>query len=189
MRTAACLALALAFLGCEDDDDATCGDPLYLGDATDEVWFTMVDGDDDAIADSPNAPVLTDPAAGGPLSASGEGLRVAWTSPIAVQWKTPHGVRQSGEGGGWLSLFEGTAWAHLPPVTGDVYWVRLTVPGRACAIEAITTDLEWSLDAGSWDAVRSGSSVQIDLTSAYLNENRIHEGPYRAAPRTVPISP
>jgi hypothetical protein len=81
-----------------------------------------------------------------------------------------------------------SAEAHLPPFTGDIYWVQVKVPGRECPVEMLTSNLEWPLDAATWDTLRGamGQDLSIQVTSAYLVENRLREGPYRlAAPRTV----
>lgn len=180
---------------CGGDDDPSCGEPTYFGDASDEVWRTMVDADHHAVDGDPSAPALVEPDDGAEVSAADDGLRISWTSPIAALGPTRRRSAPGLHDPSWLeavgALVEGTAWAHLPPVTGDVYWVRLTIPGRACAVEAMTTDLEWTVAGADWDAVKAakGQTVQIDLTSAYLNENRITEGPYRAPSRSVTIAP
>lgn len=189
--------LHLMGLGCGDDDDGACPEPVYGGDASDEAWRTMVDGDDLAETGGPNAPVVTEPAEGDDVSASSASLTITWASAIArLDPSAPGGSSPGPSVPGWLEevrgLFEGTAWAHLPPVTGDIYWVRIGVPGRACLVEGVTTELQWEVTGAAWEALGSatGQSITIDVTSAYLTENRIIEGPYRAAePRTVTIVP
>jgi len=192
-----CLAL-LVLSGCDGDDDSGCPEPVYEGDASDEAWRTMVDGDDLAQVGSANAPDVTAPAEGAEVSAAADGLPISWDSAIArISLPARRPIRtRPGEAPGLLedvrALFEGTAWAHLPPVTGDIYWIRIQVPGRECAVQGITTELGWEVTGAAWEAVRaaSGQSVTIDVTSAYLTENRITEGPYRPAePRTVTIGP
>ena len=199
LRLGSFAPLALLSFGlwhCGDDDPSECPEPAYGGDATDEAWRTMVDGDDRAIVGDEHAPALTEPAEAAEVSAAGTSLRIVWASPIARARRVPRGPRRAVPAPAWPaglgSLLEGTAWAHLPPVTGDIYWLRLTVPGRVCPLEAVTTQLEWVVSGDAWQDVRAavGQTVTIDLTSAYLNENRITEGPYRpSALRAVSVVP
>lgn len=179
--------------GCGDDDGA-CGEPAYEGEATDEAWRTMVDGYADATAGA-DAPAITTPADDADVPADGEGLDVAWDSTISLAPSIPRAPRRAAPAPGLLdragALFEGTAWAHEPPITGDVYFVRITVPGAACPVEVLTTNLSCSIDGAGWDEIRAATGpVTIDVTSAYLTENRITEGPFRAStPTTVTIAP
>ncbi|MFP2931617.1 hypothetical protein ACLESO_41815, partial [Pyxidicoccus sp. 3LG] len=89
----------------------------------------------------------------------------------------------------WLgNLVLPTAEAHLPPFTGDLYWVQVTVPGRTCPVEMLTSNLEWQLDAATWETLRGAvdQDLSIQVTSAYLVQNRLREGPFRLAqPLTV----
>ncbi len=85
-------------------------------------------------------------------------------------------------------FFVGTARAHLPPITGDVYFVELSVAGLDCPVaRGLTTDESWTLSAAEWEAVKAhvGVPIQMDVTSAYLTENRVTEGPYRPTASTV----
>jgi hypothetical protein len=189
----ACFA-AGTVTACGDDEDP-CGEPVYGGIASDEAWRTMIDGDDGTQVGDADAPVVTSPAADAEVSAATGSLVIAWESPIATA-PGPRRRFRMAAAPGWLertaALFEGTAWAHLPPVTGDIYWIRITVPGRECTVEGLTTTLSWEVTGDAWDAVRAttGQSVSIDVTSAYLSENRITEGPFRPAqPRVVTIVP
>jgi hypothetical protein len=80
-----------------------------------------------------------------------------------------------------------TAEAHLPPYTGDIYLVQVTVPGRECPVQVLTSELSWQIDEASWAimAGAGGQALSVQITSAYLQENRLKEGPYRmATPRT-----
>lgn len=203
MRRITSLILPVTFLlpswgalGCGDDDDEPCAEPTYAGDASDEAWRTMVDGEDAVTVGDEHAPTITSPAEGATVSAGDVSLLVSWDSPIARGPAPRRSAVRVAAAPAWLdglsALVEGTAWAHLPPVTGDVYWVRITVPGQACAIEAVTTELSWQVDGAAWESLQgaAGETASIDVMSAYLTENRITEGPYRpAAPRTVTIGP
>jgi hypothetical protein len=88
----------------------------------------------------------------------------------------------------WLgNLLVPTAEAHLAPFTGDLYWVQVQVPGRQCPLEVLTSDLEWQLDEGTWTTLRdaAGKDLTVQVTSAYLVQNRITEGPYQLASPTA----
>jgi hypothetical protein len=191
--SAALLALAP---GCDNEDPAPeCGEPLYGGDATDEAWRTLVDAKDQQ-ANSSQAVTLTSPTQGQTYSTTDAPPTFQWTSPLAsfVPGPGPEGAparpRESGRSLlAWLgNLVLPSAEAHLPPFTGDIYWVQVTVPGRACPVEMLTSHLEWPLDAATWDTLRGAvdQDLSIQVTSAYLVQNRLREGPYRlATPRTV----
>ena len=193
--SAALLALAPA---CgKDDPDTECGEPLYGGNATDEAWRSLVDAKDKA-TDSSQAVTLDSPAEGQSYVTTEAPPTWRWTSPLAsyVPGSEPftpsHPSRPRDEGRSllaWLgNLVLPSAEAHLPPFTGDIYWVQVTVPGRECPVELLTSNLEWQLDAATWDTLRGAvdQDLSIQVTSAYLVENRLREGPYRlAAPRTV----
>ena len=75
-----------------------------------------------------------------------------------------------------------SAWAHLPPVNGPIYWVRITVPQRACKIELLTTKTSWTPPADAW-ALLTGTDVvnkplSVDAFSTYMQDNRVTVGPY-----------
>lgn len=194
--SAALLALAPA---CDNDEPEAdeCGEPLYGGDATDEAWRSLVDAKDKATA-SAEAVTLESPTEGQAYIGTDAPPTWRWTSPIASLTPgaaplTPSPqVRPRDEGRSvlaWLgNLILPSAEAHLPPFTGDIYWVQVTVPGRTCPVEMLTSNLEWQLDAATWDTLRGaiGQDLSIQVTSAYLVENRLREGPYKlATPRTV----
>jgi hypothetical protein len=65
--------------------------------------------------------------------------------------------------------------------------VQVTVAGRECPVQVLTSELSWQIDEDSW-AIMAGAKDQplsIQITSAYLQDNRLKEGPYRmATPRT-----
>ena len=193
---AALLALAPACDG--DSSDTECGEPLYGGDATDEAWRTLVDAKDRA-ADSAQAVTLESPTAGQSYSTIDAPPTWRWTSPLA-SWLPGSGPvvpaspqarpRDTGRSVlAWLGhLVLPSAEAHLPPFTGDIYWVQVTVPGRQCPVELLTSNLEWQLDAATWETLRGAvdQDLTVQVTSAYLVQNRLREGPYRLeAPRTI----
>ncbi|WP_049872434.1 hypothetical protein [Myxococcus hansupus] len=175
---------------CDSGDNAPiedpCGEPLYGGEATDEAWRTFVDaqGRPD---DSSHAVTLTEPSPGQMYSLTDAPPTWRWSSPLAS--RAPAGEHGERSMLAWLGhLLLPSAQAHLPPVTGDFYWVQVTVPGRRCPVELLTSDLEWHLDTATWDTLRaaSGPELRVQVTSAYLVQNRLREGPYRMdSPRTI----
>lgn len=195
--SAALLALAPACNDEETEADA-CGEPLYGGEATDEAWRAMVDAKSKA-AVSDQAVTLVSPTEGQSYSTTGETPPTwQWTSPIAswvpgsapsVPASLPARPREGRSVLAWLgNLVLPSAEAHLPPFTGDLYQVQVTVPGRKCPVELLTSNLEWTLDAATWDTLRGAvdQDVSIQVLSAYLVENRLREGPYKlATPRTI----
>jgi hypothetical protein len=196
--SAALLALAP---GCDNDDPkSACGEPLYGGDATDEAWRSLVDAKERPV-DSSQAVTLEAPAQGQTYSSTDAPPTWRWTSPLASRLPglEPTGApstpsRPRDENRSLLArlghLLLPSAEAHLPPFTGDIYWVQVTVPGRACPVELLTSRLEWPLDAATWDTLRGAvdQDLSVQVTSAYLAQNRLREGPYRLeAPRTLRV--
>ncbi|WP_224362747.1 hypothetical protein [Hyalangium versicolor] len=174
----------------EEEEPSKCGDPLYGGSATDEAWMTMVDAQKKP-QDSSRAVTVTSPSAGATLASNASPPLISWTSPLraSLDRDTPGRLarafpRQKRGPLAWLGeLLVPTAEAHLPPYTGDIYLVQVTVPGRECPLEVLTSDLSWQMDAASWTAVAgaNGQDLSLQITSAYLQENRLKEGPYRLA--------
>ncbi|QDE71842.1 hypothetical protein BHS09_35370 [Myxococcus xanthus] len=197
-RWAPCAA-ALLVLGtaCDGEDaprDEACGEPLYGGDATDEAWRTFVDAQGRP-TDSSQAVTLESPVPGQTYALDAAPPTWRWTSPLA-SWLPSHAPRTPARPRetprammAWLgNLLLPSAQAHLPPVTGDFYWVQVTVPGRRCPVELLTSNMEWQLDAATWDVLRaaSGQDLRVQVTSAYLVQNRLREGPYRLeSPHTI----
>ncbi|WP_240358544.1 hypothetical protein [Myxococcus vastator] len=192
---AALLALGTACDGGEDAPPVeACGEPLYSGDATDEAWRTFVDAQGRP-TDSSMAVTLESPVQGQAYASDAAPPTWRWFSPLASRLPshaplTPVRPRETPRAMlAWLGdLLLPSAQAHLPSVTGDFYWVQVTVPGRRCPVELLTSDMEWRLDAATWDTLRaaSGQDLRVQVTSAYLVQNRLREGPYRLeSPRTV----
>ncbi|MFL5348936.1 MAG: hypothetical protein ACJ8AT_29405 [Hyalangium sp.] len=191
---ASALLLLSTACGKAEEPTSKCGEPLYGGSATDEAWMTMVDSQTKPM-DSSRAVTVMSPAEGETLAASSPPPQLSWTSPLraSLERDTPSRLarasRRSSRGPlAWLEeLLVPTAEAHLPPFTGDIYLVQLTVPGSECPIEVLTSELSWQMDAASWNQVAgaNGQNLSLQVTSAYLQENRLKEGPYRLeTPRT-----
>jgi hypothetical protein len=172
----------------KDEETPKCGEPLYGGSATDEAWMTMVDAQGKPM-DSSRAVTVMTPAEGEAIAASAMPPRISWTSPLRASLERDTSgrlarafPRPSRGPLAWLGeLLVPTAEAHLPPYTGDIYLVQLTVPGRECPLEVLTSELSWQMDAASWNTVAgaNGQDLSLQITSAYLQENRLKEGPYR----------
>ncbi|WP_254380198.1 hypothetical protein [Corallococcus exiguus] len=190
--TAAVALLALS--ACNGDDtepQATeCEEPLYAGGATDEAWRTLVDARNQP-QDSSRAVTLTSPESQQEYWTDQSAPLWQWTSPLRASLERPGRTSPLLEGRpreskrsvlAWLgNLVLPTAEAHLPPYTGDLYWVKVHVAGRECPIvQVLTSELQWQLDDGSWQTVKdsAGKALSVQVVSAYLVQNRITEGPY-----------
>jgi hypothetical protein len=188
------IAALLVAAGCGGGSTG-CGEPVYAAGATDEAWRTMVDGESSATAGDAHAPSFTTPSEGQAFASSDGAPVFAWTSPIALSGPGATRFVATAQRSRWdrlLGLFIGTAEAHLPPVTGDIYFIHIHAPGRDCSYDVLTTDLSWQVDDAGWAAMAgaAGQTLSIDITSAYLTENRITEGPYQpASPRTFSVAP
>ncbi|ADO68565.1 hypothetical protein [Stigmatella aurantiaca] len=188
-----CASALLLASGCGEDETNECGEPLYGGSATDEAWMTMVDAAKKQ-KNSSQAVTLDTPSEGQSFAADAAPPRFSWTPPISSRtsaapsrYALAHPRRSPGPLA-WLGeLLLPTAEAHLPPYTGYIYLVQVTVPGRQCPLEVLTSELSWQVDAESWKTMgtAAGKDLSMQVMSAYLLENRLTEGPYlQEAPRT-----
>lgn len=164
------LLVGLFLLGaaaCGHSASDACGQPEYGGKASDEAWLSMVDGEARTVADDAKAAAFTTPA---------EGAAVPSATPAAFNW-TGGAVASSNK-------------PHLPPVTGAIYYIKVTIPGRVCPLRALTTTTTWTPSAASWAIIAAATgTVSASIQSAYLRENRITEGPYRpTADRTFTLT-
>lgn len=184
-------ALLLFTAACgKDEEEPKCGAPLYGGSATDEAWMTMVDAQKKS-ADSSRAVTVTWPHEGEYHSLNNPPPAITWTSPLRASLvrDTPGKLAQASPQRSrgvlsWLGeLLIPTAEAHLPPYTGDIYWVQISVPGRECPVEMLTSELSWQLDADTWSPLSEPTTqgLSLQITSAYLQENRLKEGPFKMA--------
>jgi len=195
LSTACVAALALSLSAC-DSGSSECGEPLYGGKATDEAWRAMVDARAKA-PDSSRAVTLLSPTEGEVYSANAAPPRWEWTSPLSasLQRSAPGALasaapRSTRSLGAWLGeLLLPTAHAHLPPYTGELYWVEVSTPGARCPVaQMLTSDLSWQLDATSWADLgkHANMDLTVQVTSAYLKDNLVTEGPFQlATPRTI----
>jgi hypothetical protein len=189
-----CASSLLLTAACGKDEEPKCGEPLYGGSASDEAWMTMVDAQSKP-TDASRAVTLMSPTEGETFAASAAPPRFSWTSPLraSLEQDTPsrYAVARPRPSRGVLSwvaeLLVPTAEAHLPPFTGDIYFVEVSIPGRECPLQVLTSELSWQVDAASWSTLGevAGQDLRLQVTSAYLQDNRIKEGPYRLeTPRT-----
>lgn len=167
-----------------------CPEPQYEGKASDEAHLTMVDAESRATADAMKAPVLT--TTDGAQLPGDPAPTFRWSSSIASL--SPRGGEGRGEGRPapwWRGLLISEAAAHLPPITGVVYWLKFSVPGEKCPVELVTTGTEWTPAAAVWATLKKGSGARsITGQAAYLTENRITEGPFKMpAAVTFTVSP
>jgi hypothetical protein len=181
-------ALALGVTACSGG--SSCPEPFYDGKGTDEAWRTMQDGQARATKNDAKAVTVFFPAAGEKIS-SATAPTFTWSTPLTASNlrlppRSPSILSRAGE------LLYSTAWAHLPPVTGPVHLLRMTVPGRACAIELVTTRVEWIPNAEAWTQLKAtaGKTVTFEVFSAYMQETRITEGPFHfTTPLTFSVAP
>lgn len=193
LSTACVAALALATSACDKDTASQCDEPLYAGKATDEAWHALVDVQSRPI-DSSRAVNLLSPSEGQVYAADATPPTWEWTSPLRASLVRPQqgalaqrpAPRHSRSFGAWLGeLLVPTAHAHLPPYTGDIYWVQVSTPGSKCPVaQVLTSDLSWQLDANTWAELgkNAGQDLTVQVMSAYLVENGVTEGPYRLDP-------
>jgi hypothetical protein len=187
-------SLLLLTAGCGKDEEPRCGEPLYGGSASDEAWRTMVDAQSRP-TDASRAVTLMSPTEGETFTASAAPPRFSWTSPLRAsleqstqsRYAQAHPRPSRGVLSWVAELLVPTAEAHLPPYTGDIYFLEISVPGRECPLQVLTSELAWQVDAESWTAMgeAAGQDLRLQVTSAYLQDNRLKEGPYRLeTPRT-----
>jgi hypothetical protein len=181
-------ALLFALCGCGAPKDDPCGEPDYVGGATDEAWRSLVDASGRVVVDGTKGVTVTTPTEGQQLDA-GQAAQFAWTSPLALlapPARAPFPRQRSLLA--WLSdLLVSQAYAHGTPLTGDGHLLTFTIPHRTCPLRVLTTELSWQADSAARAALKEaqGETVSLEVTSAYFSANRITEGPYRpVAPRT-----
>jgi hypothetical protein len=180
-------------LGCEQE--CATLEPAYAGAASDEAWRVMLDARADADSGT-DAATFTVPTADGPLAADTEAT-FAWTSPLKVASALPLDPKLLQPRRHHTPLFERlatvvfpVAHAHLPPITSDIYFLEVDVPGRTCPVSALTTELSFTFPSSDWEAIAAATSPPTArLLSAFLTENRVTEGAFVAEPVTFTVEP
>ena len=186
-----CLAISLlALAGCgprPGPNNVECPKPIFAGRAVHEVWDTLVDAEDRTTVDHPRSPTIVDPTDGQSFSA-GTLPAFRWSSPLRADAGRGAPDRRLARAEPRRSLWDtisgaliGSAWAHGAPVTGDVYALKFTIPGQECPVNVVTTDLEWIATAEAAELLRAtnGDPSRVQITGAYVRDNRLEEGPYR----------
>ncbi len=199
LSTACVAALALATSACEPDS-ADCGEPIYAGRSTDEAWRALVDVKQQPL-DSSRAVELLSPTENQQYLPDDNPPLWEWNSPLrASLQRTGQGMlalqaapRPSRSFTAWLGeLLVPTAHAHLPPYTGDIYWLEISAGGKCPVAQVLTSELSWQMDGTTWAELgkHAGKDLTVQVMSAYLVQNRVTEGPFRLAePRTFRRSP
>ncbi|MDY7229863.1 hypothetical protein [Hyalangium rubrum] len=181
-------SVLLLATACGKDEESQCGEPLYGGSASDETWMTMTDALKKEM-DSSKAVTVTSPAEWEAFAADAPPPLFSWTSPLRASLERDTQSRYAQARPrvsrgvlAWLGeLLVPTAEAHLPPYTGDIYLVEVGVANRQCPLQVLTTELSWQVDEASWRLMGEGGGQDLSLrvTSAYMQDNRLKEGPYR----------
>lgn len=194
LSTACVAALALATSAC-DPDTTDCGEPIYAGRSTDEAWRALVDVKQRPL-DSSRAVNLLSPSEGEVYPAGATPPTWEWSSPLRASLQRPGqgalalraAPRSSRSFTAWLGdLLVPTAHAHLPPYTGDLYWLEISAGGECPVAQVLTSELSWQMDTTTWAELgkHAGKDLTVQVMSAYLVQNRVTEGPFRLAePRT-----
>ncbi|MCY1082672.1 hypothetical protein [Archangium lansingense] len=194
LSTACVTALALATSAC-DPAPADCGEPIYAGKSTDEAWRALVDVKQRPL-DASRAVDLLSPSEDQVYPADATPPAWEWTSPLRASLQRPSqgmlalqtAPRPSRSFTAWLGdLLMPTAHAHLPPYTGDLYWLEISAGGECPVAQVLTSELSWQMDPTTWAELgkHAGKDLTVQVMSAYLVQNRVTEGPFRLAePRT-----
>jgi hypothetical protein len=200
----ACSAMLVVSLGaCTGAEERfPCGEPAYVADASDEVFVALLDAEDNLVVDANRTSTLTVPA-GGAIDDAAAAPLLSWQSSLVAvhdvatsrpahpsfQRRSVSDVQRA-----WASLTSlivPSAHAHLPPVTGDVHWVRIHAAGQGTAcpmLQGLSTTTDWQLDDDSWATWKAATGAyEVTITSAYVVDNRITEGPFRSSPVVVNI--
>ena len=173
--------------GC--DPDCNTLEPAYGGSASDEGWRVIVDARGLAVeGGDASSPVF--PAAGTEIRRNDGPQALRWESPLQSAALLPPPAPFMRNRRSEAGLFDmvsqmvfPSAHAHLPPITSDVHFVEIDIPGRACPVSALTSEQSFLFDEATWDEVIDNPGERtLRILSAFLTENRITEGPFLAAP-------
>lgn len=159
---------------------------VYAGAASDEAIERVWDRRCDAEAID-GAATLVSPAEGEAVPAT-RAPTLRWEQALAaapVRTQT----RQGGTGPSFPTISFGVqpAWAHLPPVTGWVYLVELRPASGGESAWLFTDQLSWTPDAVMWGRLLGAGTLTVRITSAYLNQNVVDEGPWLGQERSFRI--
>lgn len=181
MRRTTLLCPTLLALAC---GSAPCPEPSYQGAGSDEAWLSLLDAEAKATVDPAKSVAFTTPKDGATLGTA-EAPVFAWSSSLVASRGalpapafTPPSAWERAR-----ALLLPSAWAHLPPVTGPIFFVRIRVPGRSCPVELISTLKSWQLGEEAFGILKgsAGKELTVEALSAYLVQNRVTEGPFKVA--------
>jgi hypothetical protein len=153
-------------------DDCTVEPPSY-----DEAFLALLDAQAREMVDEANAPAVISPR-------EGEAVSLA-AGPPTLRW-SERGATTIVPGGAAKGVKR-----HGCIVSGNVFWLRLRI-GSAEPVHILNLDAAWTVDATTWSKLMAaqGQTVTLEIIRAYLNQNRLLEGPFRApSPRTFQIGP
>lgn len=157
-----------------------CPEPVYEGKASDEAYLSVLDAESRAQVDPSKAAVFSAPTVGQHF-ASAEPPTLRWSSALMARRAPPPLQQPTQPRPGAFDWLYASAWAHLAPVNGAIYWLRFSLNGEQCpALAVLTTRTEYTATIAAW-APLAGHSVSLTGLSAYLVENRITEGPFTPA--------
>ena len=190
-------AETLSDLGAADPTQL-CGRPAYGGQASDESLISMVDAEARLETEASMAANIMTPTEGEVFQSSDSAPEISWESPIASRINCGGSARYAVLGGApsFLerveSLFVSKALAHCPPLNGDLYFLKFSIPGEPCTHSVLTTEESWQIDDKLWAtmAAAGGAPITLSIMSAYLMDNRVVEGPYLPeSKRTFTVMP
>jgi len=150
----------------------------FTGCGSDENWRTFDDQEPTAMVSDAMSPVFTSPSSGATLTAKPV---FAWNQdPNTVGAKDGDVPYMDGVGGCTMCCPEFNIGAlstlHLPPISGDVYDLQLTVDGKV-VYRVITTLQEWTPPDATWTAWK-GKTVSLQIWRMTVLRNDPKQGPY-----------
>jgi hypothetical protein len=157
-------------------------EPIYGGETTDEAWRDMWDKQRNTTESAMYGANLVSPTEGASMAPTSPGAFV-WTTTLAAAPAVPGGapVRHVRAPTPWRVDFIPEALAHGNPVTGPVHWLRFIIAGRD-DIHVFTTETQWTPTETQWApfAATAGAEIRLEVVSAYMTQNRVVQGPYKA---------
>ena len=172
MYRTALIVTALTLAGCQK---VQCPEPLYEGKASDEAYLSLLDAEARATRDDSKATIFSKPTDGQQFAANDTPI-FAWTSGLMAVAPKPLLPREPTFR--VMDFIYSSAWAHLAPVTGPIYWLRFGEKGQACpALELLTTKTDFQANSAAWTSLQ-GKTLELRSIATYLQENRVTEGPF-----------
>ncbi len=170
------LSLFVLGLGCTNNAPVLREPDEYTGCAGDEQWRTFDDQEHNAVVADATGPAITQPDLTAPLGAK----------PV-FQWNQDPGdpgmptgdVPHDGPGCNQCCPqwnIGALTTAHLPPISGDVYDLQLSVGGHL-DYRVITTLQEWTPPDATWAAWK-GKTVSLKIWRMTVLRNDPKQGPY-----------